>query len=262
MQGALVEFLGLVLLHEVEGDALLAEEHEVLDQDAGGLLECVLRSNGAVTLKLEVELLVVGLLLHTVVLDVVLHIPDRGEDGIDENRVDGSLIVLVLLGGHIATALLDAQLDVELDALVEVADHVFRVHDLEGGRVLADVACGEGLLTADHHIDHLVVDVLDLALEAHLLEVEDHFGHVLHDTLDGAELMFNPFNADVGDGIALQAGEQDAPERIADGHTEAGLQRTEFKPSVEVIGIEHDDLVGLLEIENRHIGNGVVDYLL
>ena len=48
---------------------------------------------------------------------------------------------------------------------------------------------------------------------------------------------------------------EDAAERIANGHTKSWLQWTEFKPSAEVIRLEHNDLVWLLKIENRHFGS-------
>jgi hypothetical protein len=52
--------------------------------------------------------------------------------------------------------------------------------------------------------------VLQLAAEAHLLEVEDDLGDVLDHAFDGAELVFDTVDAETGDGEALEAAEQDA----------------------------------------------------
>ena len=110
------------------------------------------------------------------------------------------------------------------------------------------------ILAANDDVDHLVVYIFNLTLKTNLLEVEHHFGDILHHTFDGAELVLHTFDADLCYGIALQAGEHNAAERIADGHTKSWLQWTEFKPSAEVIRLEHNDLVWLLKIENRHFG--------
>src|SRR5262249_39063236 len=45
------------------------------------------------------------------------------------------------------------------------------------------------------------------------------------DAGDGRDLVLDALDLDPRDGAALQAGEEDAPEAVADGHAEAALER-------------------------------------
>ena len=55
--------------------------------------------------------------------------------------------------------------------------------------------------------------VLDVHLEGHLLEVQDEVGRVLHRARDRRELVQHALHPDGGDGRALDAREQHAPQR-------------------------------------------------
>ncbi len=235
------------VLH-LQGDTLVAEQHEVVDQDLGSFLQRAFRIDAAVRGQLDGELLVVRLLFHAGVVHAVLHVLDGCEDGIDEDGTDGRALHFVLLGGHIAAALADGEFHVQLHVVLHAADHELRVQHLETGGVLADVGGGEAVLTANSEVEFLVVHVLKLAAEAYLLEVEHDLGDILDDALDGAELMLDTVDAQAGDGEAFQAAEQDAAEGVADGDAIAGLQWTELENSVLVVGFDHRDLVRPLEI--------------
>ncbi len=62
-------------------------------------------------------------------------------------------------------------------------------------------------------------------LERDLLQVQDDIGGVFDDTGDGAEFVIHAFNADRGDGGALDARKEHAAQRVADGGAEAALER-------------------------------------
>ena len=111
MKYFLVELLISLVLRAFESNLLVAEEHEVLDEDLSSFLECVLRVNGTVRSDFEHELVVVGLLLNTIRLYSVLHVTDWGVDRIDWNYVNVSAVCSVLISRNIATALIDSQIN-------------------------------------------------------------------------------------------------------------------------------------------------------
>src|SRR5581483_9742073 len=57
------------------------------------------------------------------------------------------------------------------------------------------------------------------------LNVEDDVGHVLDDAGDRADLVLHALDLDLRDGAALEAGQQDAAQAVADGDAEAALER-------------------------------------
>ncbi len=62
-------------------------------------------------------------------------------------------------------------------------------------------------------------------LDRHVLDVQDDVGHVFAHAGDGREFMQHAVDMDGGDGRALQRGQQDAAQRIAERQAEAALQR-------------------------------------
>ena len=126
------------------------------------------------------------------------------------------------LGGHVAAAALDDELDLELALVVEGGDvHLGVVHRHAGRR--DDVTRGDltGALLAQVHGDRLVL------LRGHdeTLEVQDDVGDVFLDAGDGGELVQHTVDANAGDRSAGDRRQQCAPKRIAKGVTESGLQR-------------------------------------
>ena len=69
MKHFLVELLVALVLWAFESNLLVAEEHEVLDEDLGGLLKGVLRVNGTVRSYFKNEFVVVGLHLNAIRLN-------------------------------------------------------------------------------------------------------------------------------------------------------------------------------------------------
>ena len=122
------------------------------------------------------------------------------------------------------------------------------IHILEAGGLAADVTGREAVLAIHIDAHALGAAVLQLAAEAHLLEVEDDLGDVLNDAFDRAELVFDAIDAETGDGEALQAAQQDAAQAVADGNAVTGLQRAELEGAAGVGGLDHGDLVRSLEI--------------
>ena len=67
----------------------------------------------------------------------------------------------------------------------------------------------------------LVAGVLD----HQALDVEDDVGDVLDDAGDGGDFVLHALDLDARDGAAFQAGEEHAPQTVADGHAEAAFER-------------------------------------
>ena len=80
MQYFLVELLVALYICVLQSDLLIREEHEVIDEDLGSLLQGVLRVNGTIRCYLQHELVVVGLLLNTIRLYAILNITDWSVD--------------------------------------------------------------------------------------------------------------------------------------------------------------------------------------
>jgi hypothetical protein len=86
-------------------------------------------------------------------------------------------------------------------------------------------------VTAQVHHHRLVL----LAGEHQLLEVQDDLGDVLDDALHRGELVLVPLDLDAGDGRARDGRQQRAPQRVAEGVAEAGLQGLDDEPGAELV---------------------------
>ena len=99
--------MALVLLFD--DDLLVGEEHEVEDQDFGGLLEGLLGSNTTVGENLHREFLIVRTLLDTVLVDSDADVADRGIDRVYSERTDRIVSLAVVVSGYVSATLIDGQ---------------------------------------------------------------------------------------------------------------------------------------------------------
>jgi hypothetical protein len=91
-------------------------------------------------------------------------------------------------------------------------------------------------------------------LERDLLQVEDDVGRILDHAADRLELVQHALDAHGGDRGALNRREQRAPQRIADGRSEAALKRLRGELSVllgECFGVDGKTL-GFLKTSPKH----------
>ena len=98
----------------------------------------------------------------------------------------------------------------------------FRI-SISGGQL--DVAGGDVGRAADVEADH--DRLLGAGREHDVLQVQDDVGDVLGDAGDGVELVEGVVEAHRGDGCARDRRQQGAPQGVADGVAEAGLERTD-----------------------------------
>ena len=87
----------------------------MVNEDIGRFLKSLVRRDRSIRDDLKIELLVIGLLLDTPVLDCPIDLPDGGIDSIHGNGPDRSVLIPHLLGGHEAAALGDGQRKFESD---------------------------------------------------------------------------------------------------------------------------------------------------
>src|SRR4051794_31964729 len=109
------------------------EDRQLRDEDLGGLAQRRLRLDRAVRLDVEGELVVVGALADTCLLDGVGDAADRREDRVDRDHADRLVGRLVLLRGAVAAAATDREVKLELRLLVERGDVHVGVEDLDAG---------------------------------------------------------------------------------------------------------------------------------
>ena len=196
MEHFFIELFVLDVLADFKGYLLVGEEHEVVNQNLGGLLECVLGEDGAVGGDFESELVVVGLLVYTEVLNGVLYVLDGSVDGVDRYLVDGVVGGAIFIGRHPRTAFVDSELDCEACAGIQVANHKVGIDDFEAGEHLANVTCLELFLTRNGDCGLFGFRLFDDALEVDLLEVEDDVGDILLYAGDGIEFVAHAIDLD------------------------------------------------------------------
>ena len=124
--------------------------------------------------------------------------------------------------GDVALAGVDRELHADLGALVERAEHEVGVehHDVADGLDVArDHGAGARLL--HHH----ALGAFALHLDGDVLDVEHDVGHVLAHAGDRRELVQHAVDVHRLHRRALQRRQQNAPQRIAERHAEAALER-------------------------------------
>ncbi len=111
MQYFLIKLLIALCVVILESDLLVREQHEVIDKNLSGFLQCVFRVNGTIRRYFNNEFVIVGLLLNTIWLNSVFHITDWGVNRIDRNDVDISAEFTVLICGHISASFVDSKIN-------------------------------------------------------------------------------------------------------------------------------------------------------
>src|SRR4029077_11949811 len=105
------------------------EDVHVVLQQLRGQTQSIGRDDRSVGPKLNIEFVVIGDLSQTCGFDGVIALAHRRVDGIDGNKSDAKIFVVILVGGNIATAALQAHLHVELAAFADGRDvNVFVEH--------------------------------------------------------------------------------------------------------------------------------------
>ncbi len=205
--------------------ARLLEIHEHIElvlQNARGVGERILGRHRAIGLDCHGQLVVVENLAFAGVLDLVGNLAHRRIKAVDRNKADRRVLGTVTLGRHIALAGVDGELHADLGALVERAEHEVRIENDDIADRL-DVARSDRagtLLLHDHPLGTFA-----LHLDGDVLDVEHHIGDILAHAGDRGELVQHAIDVHRLHGGALQRGQQNAAQRIAERDAEAAFER-------------------------------------
>src|SRR5690606_19087479 len=93
--------------------------------------QSLFRMDRSVSFNIDNQLFVVSLLFNASVLYAILHVLDRREDRIDRNESEYLCSWLVFFSRKISATFFNCELDFEVSRLVDVADNMIRVEDLE-----------------------------------------------------------------------------------------------------------------------------------
>ena len=178
-------------------------------------------------------------MINAEVLHGVLHILDRGIDGVDGDYIDGIIGSLVLLSGNPSAALIDSEVDGEACARIQMADDKVGVQDFESWEDFADVTGCELFLTWHSDGCFLKLGLFNCLLEIDFFEVKDDVGHIFLDTGDSVKLVAHAVDADRRYSEAFERGEEDTTKGVTYGDTITRLQWLKLKFTEVVIGFQH-----------------------
>ena len=135
-----------------DGVGEIRKESEVVAEYLCTQGESIAGSHGLGRPDLDGQLVKVGLITYTGILDRIIDLEDRGIDGVDRDGADRSLGVLVLRGGDIASAVVKHQLHVQRTIGTKGRNRLLRIEYLHL-RVRLDVAGGDLALAGGVDID-------------------------------------------------------------------------------------------------------------
>jgi hypothetical protein len=199
------------------------------------------------------EAVVLGGLLDPGRLDLERHPPHGREDRVDRDDADG-VGGLVGLGRAVAPALGHRDVDGDAARLVERRQVQVAVEDLDVGGELDVLGADVGRAAHVEPQGHRLFAVAD---EDDVLEVEDDVGDVLDDTRDRVELVERVVEAHLRDGRTGDRREQGAPQRVAEGVAEPGVERPDREPLAVVLFV--GDRLDRGALHDQHRGSLVAD---
>ena len=187
-------------------DVLVRDQHQVVNHDAGCLLDGIFGMYGTISLNLDGELLVISALSYASVLNAVCHILDGRVNGIERNDANGRIFRQVLTSGHIAASFGDGQFHFQVHKGFHAANQQVGVHHLEDICVLFQVTSPEFLLSADGKINFLRCDFFSLyeLFQADLLDVQKNVQNIFHYSPNRGKLMVNSCDANCRNCKTLQ----------------------------------------------------------
>jgi hypothetical protein len=180
-----------------------------------------------------------------VAFDLVAHAADRREQRVDRDIADRSVLGPVLLGRDIALAGIDRELDVDLGAVVEMADHQLGVQHLDvagdldvAGRHRARALLGEGE----------ALGALTAHLQGDFLHVQHQVGDVLAHAGERGEFVQNAVDLDCRHCRALERRQQHATQGVAQGKAVAALQRLgDHRSHARIVAARNNFQLGRLD---------------
>ena len=135
---------------------------------------------------------------------------------------DRRVVRTIALGGDVAFARVDRELDANARAVIEIADHEIRIEDVDVGERL-DLACLH--FARAFGLEHEALRTVGVELQRQLFDVQHDVGDVFAHARNGREFVQHAVDLNRGDRGALQRLKQNAAQRVAERQTEAALER-------------------------------------
>ncbi len=204
----------------------VASQTEELHQGATSGRNSVAGAHGGLGLDVDHKAVEVSTLTGTSCLDAVGDLEDGRVDRVDRNLTGFGVLVAVLNRGHISTATLDGELQLEACLVVQGGNVQLGVVDFHTGRSLnVSSADSTGTSLAKVRGDGLVV----LAGDNEVLDVQDDLGDVFLHTGNSGELVQHAVDTDAGYGRAGDGGQQGTAQGVTERVSEARLQGLNHK---------------------------------
>ena len=209
----------------------IAGQSEQLDEGLASGGNGVAREDGRLGFDVNDELVEVSALLDSGGLDLVSDFEDWGVNRVDGDATDLAVRIVVEGTGNVAATTLDDEFHLESAIVIEGRDVQLRIVDGHARRRV-DVGSGDFTSTGltQVHGNWLVL----LRGEHKALEVQNDLGDVLDATLDSRELVLNSLDLDARHRGAWNGRQQSTTQRVADGVSEARLQRLDNELRAEL----------------------------
>ncbi len=211
--------------------AVLNEGVEMLAKDLGGFHQGQFGMNTPVGVDLHGQFVVVRFLSNACGFDVVTDTDHGAEDGVDGNDANFLFPFGMFRRWHVPAAVFHDHLHDEFIIAGQRGQHVFLVDHLDVAIGL-DIRAGHGPCHVFFHANDF--RRLTVVLDDQGFDIQHDIGDIFHDTFDGREFVLSPLDAQLRDGAAFQAGQQDPPQRIADRHPKSTLERFDHELSVGI----------------------------
>ncbi len=192
-----------------------------MPKDVGSLNHGILRGDSSIGPDLNHQPIVVRPLADPGGFDRVPHPANRREQRVDGNHANRLVFFFIIFAGAKSTPHLDLEFGLELHLLVERANMLVGVDDLDD-LVALDIGRGDGAFLVGRK--QKGVRVATVGLEQYLFQVENDLRDILDHAGNGSELVSRAIDLHRGDGRSLEGTEQHATHGIADGMAVTGFQ--------------------------------------
>ena len=162
--------------------------------------DSLIRNQGSVCIHIKCQLVIVSYLTNTGILHCHVYTLNGCIDRIDRNHSDGKIRILILICAHVASALRNRQLHVQLAvcAAVQMSDYKLRVQNLDVG-ICLNISCCDYALAIELDVGDFRFVAVACIPNGQILDVHDDLSYVFLYSRNGTELMQNAFDLHLAD---------------------------------------------------------------
>src|SRR5690606_32336291 len=209
---------------------------EVRLGESSGVAHCLFRRNRSVGFHGKLETIVVGTLANSRFSNGEVGAANRVVDGVDAHQVNRcAALHHVLVGLDVSAALVHVQLEVDVALVLNREEEVRFVYQPNAGGE-NEVAGGHGSRAAAAQADDGLFDIV-VQSELERLQVADDLVNIFHDAGNRLVLVEHAVQAERPHGRSSERGQEHAAHCVAEGMSEAALERldAELRDSGSVI---------------------------